>query len=452
MVDKNEEQIHKIGLLRNLINIPRIVHNPAIHFKQVLDDNDGLVKLELPYGSVCMTDRPELIRHVLQQNHKNYVKTSAVRKMRSQIGNGLLTSDGKYWLKQRRAIQPGFHKKRLEGISKIMVEEINQFMETVLDAYSETGQEFDISKEMARLAFKIVSKGLFGEAVEEDKLDMIDDIVTKSQQFIVDQIRKPFLKPWFHVSGAYARNRKLKEIGDKIILDVISERQLSRKRHDDLLDMLLETKYEDGSGMTDQQLLDEAIILLVAGHETSAVAMSWAWYLIATHPEIEMKLLQSVEESIGNNDPTFEGLRDLGYTLQILEETMRLYPPAWLTDREPVEDDVFEGVRIEKNHDILCLIYGVHHNPKYWENPEKFDPERFNTKSKETHIPFSYMPFGGGPRLCIGNNFALMEMQFVLAMLIRRYKIEVMPDQQIEINPLVTLRPRYGIKVRVKKR
>lgn len=445
--------VAKIGLLKNLMSIHHIVHNPALHFKKVLDKNDGLVKLKLPYGLVYLTDRPELIRHVLQKNHKNYVKTEVVRGIiRNQIGNGLLTSEGEYWLKQRRAIQPGFHKKRLEGLSKIMVEEINQYMNNVFDVHADTGREIDIAKEMSHLAFKIVSKGLFGESVDDDKLEAIDEIVTKSQQFIVDQVRKPFLKPWYYISGAYARNDKLKHRGDTLILDLIKERQQSGEKHDDLLDMLLETKYEDGTGMTNQQLLAEALILYVAGHETSAVAMSWAWYLIATHPDIEEKLLHSVKENIGDKDPSFEQLRSLDYSLQVVEETMRLYPPAWLIDREPLAADNLDGIQIDKGNDVLCLIYGVHHNSKYWTNPEKFDPERFTPENKKLHVPFSYMPFGGGPRLCIGNSFALMEMQFVLAMLIRRYKFELVQDQQIEINPLVTLRPRYGIKVRVKKR
>ena len=190
----------------------------------------------------------------------------------------------------------------------------------------------------------------------------------------------------------------------------------------------------------------------MAGHETSAVAMSWAWYLLMTNPEAEEKLLESVKESIGDEDPSFEKLRDLSYALQIVEETMRIYPPAWIVDREPLGNDEFEGIPIQKGMDVICLIYSVHRNPKYWENPETFDPDRFTPENKKKQEPFSYMHFGGGPRLCIGNNFALMEMQIILAMMIKRYKFELIEGQDIDINPLITLRPRNGIKVRVKKR
>ena len=446
-------QIPHIPLIKNLINIKQFTYNPARYFKKVLDNNNGVVTMGLPYGSVLLTDRPELMRHVLQQNNKNYIKTRVVRELlKKQLGNGLLTSDGEYWLKQRRAIQPGFHRKRLEGISSIMVNEINKQMNEVFDAYADQEKEIDIAKEMTELAFKIVSKSLFGQEAEDDKLEIIEEIVSQSQQFMVDQVRKPMLKPWYYLTGAYKRNRMIKEKGDALIMEIIRERQQSTTQHNDLLDMLIETKYEDGTGMTDQQLLDEAIILYVAGHETSANAMAWLWYLLAINPDIEEKVLNSVKESIGDKDPSFDQLRDLGYCLQVVEETMRLYPPAWIVDREPLQDDEFEGTPIKKSNDVLCLIYGVHRSPRYWNNPNTFNPDRFSPENKAKQVPFSYMPFGGGPRLCIGNNFALMEMQFVLAMMIKRYRFEVVKDQTIDINPMITLRPRNGIKVIIRKR
>ena len=449
----SEIKIPSIGLLNNLFHLPKIVRNPAVYFKNQLDKNNGLVKMHLPFGKIYLTDRPELIKYVLQQNHRNYTKTAIVRNiLRKQIGNGLLTSEGDYWLKQRRAIQPGFHRAKLAAIAKVMVEEINKYMEEVLDNYARTGVEFDLMKEMAHLAFKVVSKCLFGETVDNDKLKRIDKIVSELQQFVIDQVRKPFAMPWMYISGVYQRKKALKEEGDQLILEIIKARQQSGKKQDDLLDMLLETRYEDGSKMTNQQLLDEALVLYVAGHETSAIALSWAWYLLKTHPEIENQFLQSIQKEIGDEDPSFELLNKLSYSLQIIEETMRLYPPAWIIDREPLSDDEFNGIQIEKSHDVVCLVYGVHHNPKYWKDPEKFVPDRFSLENKKEHVPFSYIPFGGGPRLCIGNNFALMEMQFVLTMLHRRYEFELLPGQKIEINPLITLRPRYGIKAKVEKR
>lgn len=448
----DNKKIPQVGLTKMLLNYSHINENLVLYFKKLIDQNNGLVKVKLPY-SLVLTDRADVIGHFLQKNHKNYIKTALVRKtVRKQIGNGLFTSNGDYWLKQRRTIQPGFHRKRLEGIAKIMVEEINHYMDNVLDVYVETNEEIDLVDEMTKLAFKVITKSLFGQDFEDKKLDTIGEVVSKGHEFVMNQTRKPYLKPWHYVNGTYAENERLKMVRDEIIIGFIEERKQSGEKVDDLLDMLLETEYEDGSRMTNQQLLDETIVLLVAGHETSAVTMSWTWYLLGMHPEVEDKLLDSVIENLGEKDPTFEDVRGLGYALQVLEESMRLYPAVWFTDREPLDDDEIEGVKIKKGEDIGGFIYGLHRNPAYWENPDDFDPNRFSAENKKKHTPNSFLPFGGGPRLCIGKNFAQMEMQFIVAMLIRRYKFVLSPDQVVDFKPLLTLCPSDGIKVRVEKR
>ncbi len=455
MTTSKQKKLPFIWALKNPIEFSKIVKNPAPFFRKVLLDNDGLLRIMMTYRSTIMTDRAEIVRHVLQKNHKNYKKTELVKKVLvPQVGHGLLTSDGEYWLQQRRAIQPGFHKKRLEKISKIMIDEINHYMDDVMDKYAEKNEIIDLGKEMMHLAFKIVSKSLFSGSLNDSDLDTIDTTVTASQQYIVNKVRQPYLRPLMWLNGTSKKIRQLKEESDNVIIQTIRERKASGKKYDDLMDMLLETRYEDtGKGMTETQLKDEAIILYVAGHETSAIALSWAWYLIAKHPEIEKKLLESVQNTLGKNDPKFEDVRNLSYPLQVLEETMRLYPPAWITDRAPIENDaISEEFTLQKGEEIILFIYGVHHNPKYWKNPFQFDPERFSIENKKNHIPFSYLPFGGGPRLCIGNNFALMEMQFVLAQMIRRYKFELVSNQKIDINPLITLRPRQTIKMKISKR
>ncbi len=451
---ENEIRLPRVMLWKNPLEFPKIVKNPAPYFKNLLDENGGAAEVMMTNRYALMTDRADLIRHVLQKNHKNYIKTSIVRDILSkQTGMGLLTSDGDYWLKQRRAIQPGFHRKRLQGISEVMIDEIQSYMEDKFDQLAASEEVVDLYKEMLYLAFRVVSKSLFGEHVNENELEVIDETVSNGQQIVVDEIRKPFIKPWLYLSGAYAKNKRLRGKSDELILDIIRDRQKSKAKHNDLLDMLLETEYEDGTKMTEQQLLNEALILYVAGHETSAVAMSWIWYMLGQHPDVEEKLYQNVMDVLGTDrNPSFEGLRELGYPLQVIEETMRLYPPAWIVDREPLEDDNYNGIPIKKGRDVICLIYGVHRNPKYWENPEVFNPERFTPENKKKQEPYSYIPFGGGPRLCIGNNFALMEMQFALSMMIRRYKIEIIKDQEVDINPLITLRPRYGLKAIIRKR
>ena len=449
---KNKNEIPQVSAVKMLLNYSDINEDLVSYFKKIIDENDGLVKIPLPSRTV-LTNRAEIIGHVLQKNHKNYIKTAVFTKIvRKQIGKGLVTTNGKYWLQQRRAIQPGFHKKRLEAIARVMIEEINDYMDNTLDAYVESNQEIDLVEEMTTLTFRVITRSLFGQTIPDEKLETIGETIENSHEYVMNEVRKPYLKPWYFVNGDYAKNKRLKKVRDDIVLGFIKERRRSGEKVDDLLDMLLETKYEDGSGMTNQQLLDESILLLIAGHETSAVTMSWAWSLLCAAPEVEEKLLNSVLETLGDKDPTFEDTRALGYTLQVLEEAMRMYPPVWLADREPLEDDEIEGVEIKKGEDIACFIYGLHRNPAYWESPDSFDPNRFTRENKKKRTPFAYLPFGGSPRLCIGKNFAQMEMQFMLSMLIKRYKFELSPNQKMDFKPLLTLFPSNGIKVRVQKR
>ena len=449
---ENKTKIPQVSAAKMLLNYSQINEDLVSYFKKIIEENNGLVKIPLP-SRVVLTNRAEIIGHILQKNHKNYIKTAVFRDtVRKQIGKGLVTTNGKYWLKQRRAIQPGFHKKRLEAIARVMIEEINYYMDNTLDAYVESNQEIDLVEEMTTLTFRVITRSLFGQIIEDEKLETIGETIENSHEYVMNEVRKPYLKPWYFVNGDYAKNKRLKKVRDDIVLGFIKERRRSGEKVDDLLDMLLETKYEDGSGMTNQQLLDESILLLIAGHETSAVTMSWAWSLLCAAPEVEEKLLNSVLETLGDKDPTFEDTRALGYTLQVLEEAMRMYPPVWLADREPLEDDEIEGVEIKKGEDIACFIYGLHRNPAYWESPDSFDPNRFTRENKKKRTPFAYLPFGGGPRLCIGKNFAQMEMQFMLSMLIKRYKFELSPNQKMDFKPLLTLFPSNGIKVRVQKR
>lgn len=217
--------------------------------------------------------------------------------------------------------------------------------------------------------------------------------------------------------------------------------------------MLLETRYEDtGEGMTDQQLLEESLILFVAGHETSANALAWTWYILCQHPEVVEKIRAEIKTVLGDQTPTFETITQLEYLHQVIQESMRLYPPAWITDRIPIEDDECEGHFLPKDKIVGIYIYGVHHSPLYWPDPEKFDPARFTKEEIKNRPAYAYLPFGGGPRFCIGSNFAMMEMQLILSRMIQRFDIELVPDQMIELSPLITLRPKNGIHVQVKQR
>ncbi len=448
------KNIPTVPRIKSLMSALRFVKNPIPVINEQIDVYGPNYYFYL--GGVAqrglLSADPEVAQHVLQKNHKNYRKSNIQTDFLGQyVGKGLLTTDGPYWLKQRRLIQPGFHRKKLERLAGLMHAVIDDFIEK-FDLIAAQGATIDIYEEMLEIAFHIIAKSTFSESVNDVELNELSSNITVLQEFLVRRIRQPYLEPWFKLSGQIRKNAELKEETDKILLGYIRKRIASGEQQDDLLDMLLAARYEDtGEGMTEQQVLDESKIIFLAGHETSANALSWLWYLLATHPEILSKLRAELD-ALDTDKPGFADLPKLEYCKCVIEEAMRLYPPAWITDRVAVADDQVAGIDIKKGSIVITYIYGVHHSNLLWDNPEKFDPERFRKANKKEHKPYSYFPFGGGPRLCIGNNFALMEMQFILARMAKRFDFEIDPNQQIVAQPLVTLRPRYGIKAKLKKR
>ena len=398
---------------------------------------------------MMVTKDPDIIRHVLQKNHRNYIKTPMIfEKLRRFLGNGLLTSEGPYWLQQRRLIQPGFHKQRLQALVEIMNQVIMESEPMALGAKGRD-ERVDVYPMMMRLAFDIVTRSLFSTAVSADKLDLLSNSLTTIQAFLVQQIRQPYLNPWFRMSGQLAKHVKLSKQADEVLLGLIRARRSSGESKEDLLQMLLDARYEDtGEGMTDQQLLEETNILITAGHETTANALSWIFYLLAKHPDKQELLRTELREVLGSREPTFMDVPKLSYTTQVIEESMRLYPPAWVTDRQAAADDEIKGHEVPKGTMVVLAIYALHHDAKFWDDPEAFRPERFApTSRKQMNTNYSYLPFGGGPRLCIGNSFAMMEMQLVLAYYLRKYRIRLASQQPPEMLPLVTLRPKNGIPI-----
>lgn len=395
------------------------------------------------------TIEPELIQHVFQRHHriwrKSYIQT---KQLAHFLGNGLLTSEGDYWLRQRRLIQPGFHKARLAALTTIMSHEINLFLEQRFDPLVRQNREVDVAPLMMEMALRIVGKSLFSTDIPDEELEILGKNVTQIQHFMMRNLRQPYLRYWFIWKGEKRRHEQLAQQSNGFLLKYIDARRQSGQTYDDLLQMLLDARYEDtGLGMTDKQLLEESLILMVAGHETTANALTWTLYLLAQHPEAAEKMAEEAATVLQGRIPGFEDLPKLGYTLQVIKESMRLYPPAWITDRIAVADDEFQGLVLPKGSRIVAYIMGVHRNPEYWDNPDEFRPDRF-ANGREQHA-FAYLPFGGGPRLCIGNSFALMEMQLVLVNLLQHYRFEVLPDFPVELEPLITLRPKHGMRLKI---
>lgn len=442
-----KQNIQGIPRYRAFLNTFRFVRDPL----GLIGDN--LAKLGPTFHTFLgglypgiVTIEPAFIQHVLQKNNRKYRKSPMhFDKLSHFLGNGLLTSEGEYWLQQRRLIQPGFHRTRLAALADIMQGVIDDFI-IKFDRDIKAGNPVDIVPQMMELAFNIVARSLFSANLAEVDLQRMAYIMTVLQEFIIKEIRQPYLNGWRKISGALREHEALSNEFSTIILKIIRQRRESGETRDDLLQMLLDARYDDtGEGMNDQQLFEECAILFVAGHETSANALAWTWYLLAKNPEVVQKARAELATVLGDRQPAFEDLPKLEYLTQIIEESMRLYPPAWITDRVAAEDDEWNGIKIRKGMMVVTYFYGAHHSPKYWQNPEQFDPNRFSKENKKLHIPFAYSPFGGGPRLCIGNSFAMMEMQLVLATMLRQYDFELVPDQIVESQPLITLRPKNGI-------
>ncbi len=398
---------------------------------------------------IIYTADPGLIQYILQKNQKNFGKSRLQTKVLSRFaGKGLLTVEGDYWRQQRRLIQPGFHKEKLSGLVTIMVSVIDAQL-NLLEAKFAKQPVVNISEEMMDMAFQIVAKSLFNTYTEAEELKKLSNNITDIQRFVIKQVRQPFKIPWYYLSGQFRDADQTARDTRKILQDFINTRRQETVEHHDLLDMLLSARYEDtGEGMTDTQLVDESLIFFSAGHETSANALAWTWYLLAEHPEVVTKIRAEIKTVLGDRAPAFMDLPNLAYTMQVVQESLRLYPPAWIMDRIALEDDEYKGLKIPKGTMIFPFIYGVHRLSDYWENPDTFDPDRFEKSKMKERAAFSYLPFGGGPRMCIGVNFAYMEMQLVLVQTLRRMSFELVNKEAVIPQPLITLRAADGIKVK----
>ena len=421
--------------------LPRVMKDPIPVFAQNLREYGDPYGVDMGRGKLgILTTRPEIIRHVLQKNHRNYEKSDIqTKQLASFLGKGLLTLEGEEWLRQRRLIQPGFHKQKIAGLQGLMEATITEQLDHLTTRVKQESV-VDIHSEMMNMAFHVVARSLLGTEIDHQEISRIRESVDASQYMLVRLIRLPFLTWYFKLNGRLGKAYRLVSEANEKIMGHVKRRRSSDQEFDDLLDMLLKARYEDnGEVMSDQQLLFELMVMFVAGHETSANALTWALYLLAQHPEVlaKTRALSGAEQST--------------YLRQVIQEAMRIYPPAWITDRIALADDEVAGIHIPKGALLVSYIYGTHHHPDIWESPSRFDPDRFNADRISAHQPFSYLPFGGGPRLCIGMQFALMEMEMVLRQFIDRFDFEYVGGP-VEMKPLVTLNPKgkVDLKLRLK--
>lgn len=394
---------------------------------------------------------PDQVKRVLQENHRNYDKHFPMMKaVRPLFGNGLFTNDGESWLHQRRLMQPAFHRKRLAGFGTLMTEATLALLERW---QGEVSQQLDIPLEMMRLTLRIVGLALFNLDLSNE-VDTVGRTFTAIGPLLSQYSSLPFPPMWVPTPSNRCLQAGLNTL-NTVVYSIIDERRtrLADTNTGDLLWMLLSARDEEtGEGMSDEQVRDEVMTLLLAGHETTATALTWTWYLLSQHPEVEHRLHAELDTVLVGQLPTVEHLDALPYTRMVIQEAMRLYPPVFGMTRHAIAEDEIGGYRIRANSVVFLSAYCTHRHPAIWEEPEVFDPERFTPERSAGRPRFAYFPFGGGPRQCIGNGFALMEAQLVLATVAQRYALRLVPGHPVEPQVLLTLQPRYGLPMTLQPR
>jgi cytochrome P450 len=409
---------------------------------------DWLVEIARTYGPVCafrlgprrclLVSDPDLIEQVLVADARNYVKHFGARLYKPLLGNGLVTSEGDFWLRQRRLAQPAFLKNRLPSYAPAMTELAEQTARGW-----EAGNRIDVADEMSRLTGAIALRTLFGSGAIRDQ-HAYNEAHVAALTIIHERFRHLIQWPEWIPLPSHRRLKRALAHMDAIIHGFIREGRSRSEPGDDLLSMLLRAHDEDGSRMTDVQLRDEAMTLFLAGHETTALTLSWTWYLLAQHPEVEAKLAAEWDAVLAGRLPTPDDLPRLTYTEQVIQEAMRVYPPVYLIGREPLTDVELGGYRVRKGTTVFFSQWVSHRDPKYFDDPDAFRPERWADGLAKRLPKYAYYPFGGGPRVCIGNGFAMMEGVLLLATLGRRWRFTLEPGP-VTPWPTITLKPIPGV-------
>ena len=428
-------------------NLPEFRRDMLAFFTRCAREYGDVVSLRLGPRSWVFLNHPDYIEQVLVTDNRHFAKHYVLQFLRPVLGNGLLTSEGDLWLRQRRLVQPAFQRQRIEAYGPAMVELTQRML-----ADWRHGETRDLHTEMMRLTMRIVARALLDVDVTDEAGDMGDVLNVLLADFSQRFGRAFPLPKWLPTSW----NRRVKGARlrlDQILHDIIKQRRATGADRGDLLSTLMRARDEgDGSGMTDRQLRDEAMTLFLAGHETTANALSWTWYLLAQHPEVEAKLAAELGRVLGDRPPRAADLPQLVYAERVILESMRLYPPVYGFGRRALRDCVIGGYDVPANTTVFMSQWVTHHDPRFFDRPDEFKPDRWADDLARRLPKYAYFPFGGGPRVCIGNTFALIEAMLVLATVVPRFRFTLVPGHPVKPWPSVTLRPAHGIKAVLTRR
>ena len=440
--------------------LSEVQRDPLGTFLRGRESYGDVVKFRVGMWNSYLLSHPDDIKRVLQDNNQNYRKGLIYQYLKPVLGLGLLTNEGESWLSQRRLAQPAFHRQELGELTSIMTGAIGAMLDRWRNQTEVAPR--DIAAEMAHLTMDMVGQALLGSDLAGTSAQ-VHDAVKVGQEHVNWRITHPFSLSENYPTPRNRRFTKALRTLDDLVYSIIEQRRHSSSAvlsgakggasGHDLLTLLLEARDEDtGEGMTDWQLRNEVITIFLAGHETTANALAWAWHLLSLHPEVEEQIYTEVDSVLCGRLPTLQDITRLTYTRMVLDETLRLCPPAWVIARFPVADDEASGYRIPAYSQVILSSYVTHRHPDLWQEPERFDPERFQPDQAVQRPRYAYFPFGGGPRMCIGSEFAVMEGVLALATVAREYRLRALPGHKVEPEALITLRPRGGLPMFVERR
>jgi len=435
------------GRLRFLFELPEVRRNPLAYLCRSVAEYGDIFRIGFGPVTIFVVNDPEAVNRVLVEKSTEYVKGRSARALSRILGQGLITSGGELWRRQRTMIQPAFQRDFLSGLIGTMTTSVDSMLSGWPAKQGDIG--IDMHEEFSRLAIRIVGKTLFGVDIG-DQSSQLTRAFAEANAHADYYVKRVFMLPAWAPTPRGLAVQRTKRTLRSLVQHIIDEHRKAERS--DLLSLMIEVPDETGQRMSDSQIHDEVLTMVAAGHETVANTLTWCFYLLGAHPEIQRKLHTEVAAVLADRTPTLADLPKLAYTSSVVQEAMRLYPPIWSIEREATVDDDLLGHRIPAGSSLALFTYGVHRHERYWEQPEEFRPERFSPEQSERRPRSIYLPFGAGPRRCIGNNFAMMEAEITLAMVVQRFWLFPVPNHPVEPEPLISLRPRYGLRMTVEAR
>lgn len=430
--------------------LPRIWRDPLAFFQQVALEQGGVARVGLGHFTLYLLSDPEAVQYVLADNASNYWKGSGLDLVKPVMGEGLATSTGDFWMRQRRLMQPSFQRKRIASLLPVMREVVSELIARWRGP-ARSGQPVDVAVDMSRLVQDLIFRTIFGASLGEKTASLAEALVeiNKYMNSIVWSLLP--IPKWIPTPRRRRFRRAMQQL-DAVVYGLIEERRGAAGDDSDLMGRLLAARDpETGEAMTDLQLRDEIMTLFVAGHDTTASAAAWTLALLSQNPAVRGQVVEELAFLDGAL-PGADDLARLELLDRVLKESMRVYPPGWLLVRTPHADDTIGGYDIPKGAPLLISQYVIHRHPKLWQDPERFDPDRFLPERSQGRPRYAYFPYGGGQRLCIGNTFAQMALKLILAAIHQRYVLDLVPGHKLVPQPLTTLRPKHGVLMTIRAR